>query len=134
MRLRSLAAISFVGAAAMVTGLAFLSSKVVEAQALPRAATGSLTANAQAVSITLPRGVTTATVDITGTFVGTVTFNVVGADADPVLCIPTGTTTGVTTATAPGKWVCPVTGWVSVNATVTAYTSGTIGVRLAVGP
>ena len=121
-------------AAFLCLASAFLLSPAMEAQSFPRAVTDTVNANADAATITIPRGVTTATVDITGTFSETLTFNVVGTDADPVLCLPTGSTTGVTSATAVGKWVCPVAGWASFNVTGSSYLSGAAIVRIGLAP
>jgi len=116
-----------------VVGLSLL-MPAGEAQTQTRVVTDTVNANADAATITIQRGVTTATVDITGTFSETLTFNVVGTDADPVACTPTGGGAAVSTATAVGKFVCPVTGWASFNVTGSSYVSGAAIVRIGLAP
>lgn len=125
-------ALSFVG---FLTILALgLMVPRMEAQAGVRVLTDNVNSNGDAATITILRGVTTATVDISGTFSETLTFNVVGTDADPVACTPTGGGAAVTTATAVGKFVCPVAGWTAFNVTGSSFVSGVAVVRIGLAP
>lgn len=110
-----------------------VSTSVLEAQTTVRTVSDTVNSNGDAATINIIHGATTATVDITGTFVETLTFNVVGTDADPVACTPVGGGAAVTTATAVGKFVCPVTGWASFNVTGSGFSSGAAVVRIGLG-
>lgn len=119
----------------VLSGLSFVIVVValfspVEAQVVRRLLTDTVNSNGDSASLTIPRGVTTATIDVTGTFSETLTFNVVGTDADPVGCTPIAGGAAVSTTPSPGKWVCPVLGWVSVNVTGSSYVSGAAIVRI----
>lgn len=122
----------FHGGLLLVLGVALyaVGYSPVEAQTVRRLLSDTVNANADAASIIIPRGVTTATVDVTGTFSETLTFNVVGTDADPVGCTPVAGGSAVSTTTAAGKWVCPVLGWASFNVTGSSYVSGAAVVRI----
>lgn len=65
-------------------------------------------------------------------FSGTITFegSVDGGTYQPLLMMPLGTTTAVTTATGAGIWTAGVGGLVSVRARMSSYTSGTAGVNI----
>jgi len=123
-----LALASFLCFAAVVVSL-----HPVEAQTGRREITDTVNSNGDAASLTNSRQATVATIDITGTFSETLTFNVVGTDADPVACTPTAGGAAVSTATAPGKFVCAVAGWNSINVTGSSYVSGAAIVRIAFG-
>lgn len=101
-----------------------------EAQTVRRLLTDTVNSNGDAASITIPRGITTATVEVTGTFSETLTFNVFGTTSTPVGCTPVAGGAAVSTATAVGKWVCPVFGWVSFNVTGSSFVSGAAIVRI----
>lgn len=63
---------------------------------------------------------------ITGTFVGTITFEVSldGATFTSLLVTPSGSTTAVTTTTSTGVWTGSVVGALVARARMSAYTSG----------
>lgn len=74
-------------------------------------------------------------VDVRGTFVGTITFQgtIDGTNWITMAVMPAGSTTNVasvTTTTAPGAWVGNAAGFVQVRAIMTAYTSGSATVVL----
>lgn len=73
---------------------------------------------------------TFGTMQVTGTFVGTVTFQATVDGTNWVSLLMTNLTTGSTsaTATAPGIFRATVAGLKAVRANVTAYTSGDITV------
>lgn len=102
-------------------------------------ATGALTAtNASCTStacVMLPINALVGSVaaQITGTFVGTVTFEatVDGTNYVAIAVIPVGATrTLTTTATAAGMWQLNASGYAAVRARCSAFTSGTINVTL----
>lgn len=101
----------------------------------PGPATGNLTAAAQAVSIVCSQ-FARVSIQLTGTWAGTVTFE---GSADgggnwfgisPIPTTSTARTTGVASATANGLWDADTSSLTNVRARCTAYTSGTIAVRL----
>lgn len=67
---------------------------------------------------------------VTGTFVGTVTWEVTvdGSTWVGILLAPPSTGTGALTATAPGVFTASVAGLTQFRARVSAYTSGAITV------
>lgn len=74
-------------------------------------------------------GVARLAVEITGTFVGTVTFQgtMDGTNYSTVSLSPVGGGANVTTATAPGMWFLPAgMKLAAFRCNVTAFTSGTI--------
>lgn len=99
-------------------------------QTTPVQATGSLTATGS-VTLNVSSNASLA-VQITGTWVGTVTFegSVDGVTYQTITVTPTNTTTGVTTTTANGVWTGSVGGLKSARARVSAYTSGTVVITL----
>lgn len=101
---------------------------------MPRGTTGTITAIQGAVSIgTLGLGV--AGVQITGTFSGTITFEVSvnGTDFVAVNSPAVSTGTAATTATAPGLFQCPCAGMAVVRARASAWTSGSAAIAMHVG-
>lgn len=112
---------------------------VLPSDALPapdRATTGSITAPSQVVSL-ISQGTATATLVISGTWVGTHTFfGIDGAGAgQPSLKginLATGALEG--SATANGIWLLPTAGWSNVGVTSTAWTSGTSNVAFIASP
>lgn len=74
----------------------------------------------------------TASIQLGGTFVGTVAFEATGgADWAALNCTPwSSTAIPVTSATAAGGWTCDVAGKARVRARPSAYTSGTIVVSV----
>jgi hypothetical protein len=120
---------------------------VLMAVALPMAAqsgvqftkTGALTAtNANCtatacVSMPVTSLTNTIGIQVTGTFVGTVTFEVTvdGTNWVAAAAVVTAATTArVTTATAAGLWQLPVAGFVAARVRCSAFTSGTINVTM----
>jgi hypothetical protein len=95
--------------------------------------TGNLTAAAQAVTISSLNDIDNVSVQITGTWVGTVTFEG-SVDGTNYFVINGGTfaSTGVlvSTATANGQWQFDVAGVQSFRARCSAFTSGTIVVTV----
>lgn len=70
-------------------------------------------------------------IQITGTFVGTITFqsSIDRTTFTTLLLTPSGSTTAVGTTTAPGLWTAPIAGITTVRVVFTAYTSGSAVVR-----
>lgn len=100
-------------------------------------ATGSIAANAQFVEIPL-QGQSSATATITGTWVGTLQFEVTvdGTTWVPALGILTGgsvTATTGTTLTANGSRAINTSGALRARVVATAWTSGTATVNLRAG-
>ena len=100
-------------------------------------ATGSIAANGQAVAIDL-QGQSSATATITGTWVGTLQFEVTsdGTNWVPALGILTGTgvvTTTGTTLAANGSRAINVSGALRARVVATAWTSGTANITLRAG-
>lgn len=106
------------------------------------AATESLGANASATlqnaavavgngsSVAL-NGMSSGNISVTGTFVGTVTFEAQNANGDwiPVLLQEAGSTRLSSTTTTTGTWRLPIGGYNALRARVSAYTSGSITVK-----
>jgi hypothetical protein len=90
-------------------------------------ASGSLTSTASVTSGTL-NGVSTATIQITGSWVATVQFegSTDGTNYFSINAIPVGGGTTVTSATANGNWNVNVAGLQLMRVRASAYTSGTI--------
>jgi hypothetical protein len=88
----------------------------------------SMTAAQEAVTLARFQTWSYAAIQLTGTFVGTVTFEttVDGTNWVTVSVTPSNSVTTVTSATAPGVWFVQITGFAGVRARVSAYTSGTI--------
>lgn len=94
--------------------------------------TGSLGV-AEAVARLDTHGMGTATVEVKGTFTGTITFELIGGGATPVgVDCETALTPGtaVNTTTTTGTWRCPVAGYAFLQARMSAYTDGTALVYL----
>lgn len=75
---------------------------------------------------------TTAVVQVSGTFVGTVAFeaSLDGTNYVAIQCFSiSDRTSTVTTVTTTGAWRCNVTGLTRFRARVSSYTSGSITVR-----
>ena len=88
--------------------------------------TGTLTAAEATVAIDA-RGMRGVALQLTGTFVGTVTFE---ASVDMATWValnvtPSASGIDVSTATAPGAWRKDIAGYQGVRARMSAYTSGT---------
>jgi predicted secreted protein len=95
----------------------------------PGQAQVNLTAQNQAATVTINNSIATASFQISGTFVGTVTFEATtdGQNWVTVSVLPPGGPgTAVTTATAAGLWRLQVAGFLKARARCSAYTSGTI--------
>lgn len=86
----------------------------------------NLTALNSAVTSTL-RGQSTAVVQVTGTFVATLSFEgtVDGTNFFAVNFYPFAGGTAVTSVTTTGQWIAVVAGLVSIRTRVSAFTSGT---------
>lgn len=99
-------------------------------------ASGSLTAAAQTVSLALS-GQSGATVQITGTWVGTITFEgtVDGTNYSSINGVFASSSTPKPTATANGIYRITPSGMASFRANMTAFTSGTavISIRASAG-
>jgi hypothetical protein len=96
-------------------------------------ATGSLTAAAQSATISTLNGVDTASVQVTGTWVGTLTFEATidGTNYFAINGIPfISTGVFISTATANGQWQFDIAGVQSFRARCSAFTSGTIVVTI----
>lgn len=94
-------------------------------------ASGSLTAAAQTVSLSL-NGQSGATVQITGTWVGTITFEgtVDGTNYSPINGVFSSSSTPKPTATANGIYRITPSGMASFRANMTAFTSGTAAISI----
>lgn len=94
--------------------------------------TGTITANATSVTIDT-EGMGSVTVELSGTWVGTVSFYVEGLNGttNPIdVAKADAEGTFVNSSTANGIWRASVSGYKRFSATTTAYTSGTIQVAL----
>lgn len=97
---------------------------------------GSLDAAEEAVTIDDLRGAGSAAVQLTGTFSGTVTFEVT-VDGTNWVAVEMTTPAGAaaaTTATGAGIFVAPVAGYRKFRARCSAYTSGTIVTTVNTSP
>lgn len=127
--------ISFLLAAALclTSAVAFAQTPVVGGT-LP--VTGSIIANAGAVTLTIPpgRGYASVGVDVSGTWVGTIVVQCAAAletSSFEAVTLSTRTgTTGITSFTANGQWVGSIAGCQRIRAVATAWTSGTAVVTL----
>lgn len=78
------------------------------------------------------QGYTTAAIQVTGTFVGTVSFeaSLDNTNFDALECFPINNRSlTATTATATGTWRCNITGIAGLRGRISAYTSGSITVN-----
>lgn len=99
-----------------------------------QATSGSMAALNAAVSLTL-NGAAGAIIDLRGTFVATVSFQgtVDGTNYFSLPATPASSSNNVasvTTATVAGAWYVQAAGCLSIRATATAYTSGTVTATL----
>ena len=98
--------------------------------------TGSLVAVGSVTSPTL-NGAETTSIQITGTWVATVTFeaSINGTDFFAINSLPVNGSTVVQTTTANGQWQSECGAFALVRARVSAYTSGTVAitVRTSIG-
>lgn len=80
------------------------------------------------------RGASTASVTVSGTYTGTVSFEVIsipGATAVTVDCAtPAAPGTAINSTTGTGVWVCPVAGMSQLQARMSAYTDGAATVAM----
>jgi hypothetical protein len=99
------------------------------------AASGSLTATSQAVTYSALAGKSTVGVQITGTFVATVTFEATidGTNWTAINAVTNQTGALVTTATATGLWQIDVAGYIGFRVRCSAFTSGTVVVTCRAG-
>lgn len=83
-------------------------------------------------------GMGTASVTVSGTFVGTITFEVLGDLGAPAVAVdcftPDDAATAVNSVTSTGVWTCSVAGLKGFQARMSAYTSGTARIFLAAAP
>lgn len=95
---------------------------------------GSLTALASVVAAAV-KGAKSAVVQVTGTFVGTITFeaSVDGVAWSTVQVIVQATSALATTTTTTGLFLVPNPGFGFIRARMSSYTSGTAGVNIGVG-
>jgi hypothetical protein len=97
--------------------------------------TDTITANADEVVLPNSQRQGTASIEISGTWVGTIAFQVLGTTwGAPIPGCTNAAGSTVTSATANGKFICPVSAWASIKALATAWTSGTATVRISFGP
>lgn len=97
----------------------------------PREKHGDFSATGSLVLNTL--GLATASIQVSGTFVGTVGFEISNDNTNwvAIACeLPTASG-AVGTTTGTGLWFCPVAGVAHLRARVAAYTSGTITIDMA---
>lgn len=96
---------------------------------------GSLTAAEQSASLEV-KGNGKAAVQLTGTFVGTVSFEgtVDGTNWVAINMTPPNSATAASSATAAGVWVGSASALRAVRARMSAYTSGTAVVSVRVSP
>lgn len=85
----------------------------------------TFSANSQTVDLDV-RDADAASIQITGTFTATVTFQVSndGVNFFNFNGVPTNSATPASSATAAGAWSFDVRPWATLRATTTAYTSG----------
>lgn len=135
-------AIWFVVVALMLVCPAFAEAQLYQMRLDPSTRYGVLhseaTAPADGPAIRL-LGQSTATLTVTGTFVGTVAFEVT-TDPDAltgwsaIACTPWAGGADVSTVTSAGVWRCDVAGLGTVRARISSYTSGSITVFALVSP
>jgi len=72
--------------------------------------------------------VSTASITVSGTYTGTVTFEVIGAPGTAAVMVdcatPAAPGSAVNSTTSTGVWVCPVAGMSALQARMSAYTDG----------
>lgn len=98
----------------------------------PNGTSGSITANAGAVTIANAREMATFGIDIRGTFVGTIApqCSIDGTNWQATFVTPTNGTTAVTSMTTTGIWIGAINGCKQVRVVATAWTSGTATITL----
>lgn len=114
------------------------SDQIVPVKGQSVGTTGNITTLNGSVAVA-PNGDGGAYIDLRGTFVATVTFqgSVDGTTFFNIPAMPAGSAQNVatvTSATVPGAWQVNCAGMVSVRATATAFTSGTITATLRTSP
>lgn len=124
-------------AAATDTALAVAVRDAVTVGTSDASATGSLTAAAQAVTISPINGAGSAGVSISGTFSATVVpeATVDGTNWFTVSMSTPGLSTAQTSATAPGNWTVALAGYSGFRIRCSAFTSGsvTVAIRTSTG-
>ena len=98
-------------------------------------ASGTVQNNNDAASIALPGGLSTALVQILGTFVGTLNFEASPDSGTTWYAIQgnaVGTSTIATTATAPGAWRFNIAGFTNFRVRFSPVTSGSAAITLRV--
>lgn len=118
-------------AGAVTAGILQTAQKSNAPQVVSTTALGAL----NAVATVATDGMSTAVVQLTGTWVGTVTWQASvdgGTTYNPVNMVPlvAGGGAGVGTATVPGQWEMACGGYTHFQAKMTAYTSGSATARL----
>lgn len=93
---------------------------------------------AQAVARLAVSGQGTGSITVSGTYSGTISFEVIGGPGTAAVAVdcttPADPTTTVNSTTSTGVWVCPVGGMSILQARMSAYTSGTAVVDLLSAP
>lgn len=85
-------------------------------------------------------GRSTASITVSGTYTGTVSFEVIGQPGTAAVTVdcatPAAPGSAVNSTTSTGVWVCPVAGMSSLQARMSAYTDGTavVGILASVSP
>jgi hypothetical protein len=109
-----------------------LAAVSVSAQTSSRSKTGSLDSATSVVMNVGDLGM--ASIDIRGTYTGTITFEV-STDGDNFVTVdcftPAAPGTAVNSTTSTGLWQCPVGGTRQVRARMSSYTSGTANVVMS---
>lgn len=100
--------------------------------ALTASASSCTLATTNAVILRLGSADNTATIQLSGTFVGTVTFSVStgGSSFTAAAAVPAAIGAAASTATSVGAWQLPVAGYTHVCVYASAYTSGTVQVAI----
>lgn len=102
-----------------------------------QATRGTMTTAGQVVQLDT-RGASTASIAVSGTWSGTVNFEVVaGGGTDPVTvdcATPAAPGTAVNNTTSGGVWVCPVAGMLAVQARLSDAPTGTVVVDIVSSP
>lgn len=83
-------------------------------------------------TVSIVQGMTTSVVQVSGTFVGTISFeaSLDGTTFHAIECFSIGDrAVSITTTTSTGSWRCNVSGISRFRARVSAYTSGSITVK-----